>query len=194
MALHSYAFITLDEIKDYLGITGSTHDTLLTALANAATDFIEKYTQRRITTQTVSNELHSGDQSTKILVKHYPIDSEETITLEEADEPISNTDNWTTISSEKYFIDHTKGIITTNFNLTKGINNYRVSYTSGWSAANIPYDIRWAGWDLVAKMFNLRKAAGFSAQSLGDLSVTFHRQIDSDPYLRSILQKYIAAI
>ncbi len=192
MAIHDYAFTDLDEVKDYIGITGSTHDTLLTALINAATDFIESYIGRRITEQAITEELHDGDGSDSILLKQYPIDSGETITLEQASNPNVNDSNFSTLSSSLYFVDYNTGIITTNFTLQQGIRNYRVSYTSGYADADVPFDIKWAAWELVSNMFNTRKAAGTTSQTLGDLSASFTREIDNDPKIKSILVKYVA--
>ena len=43
MSLHSYSLTTLANLKEVLGITDNTQNSLLTNLINRATDIIEKY-------------------------------------------------------------------------------------------------------------------------------------------------------
>jgi len=74
MAVGTYALITLQELKDHLGITGSTDDTVLERAIDRATARIESYMGRNILARSYA-EWHGGNKVRAIRTKQYPINS-----------------------------------------------------------------------------------------------------------------------
>lgn len=191
MDLVAHTFVTLNDTKDYLGISGSTYDNLLKQIINTAVDFCESYCQRRFIETAHTSEYHSGDCSNALILKNSPISSSPAVVLEEATNPLASDSGFRTIASRDYFVDPDAGMIETNFALQKGIRNYRVTYTAGWTLANVPNDLKLACWELVSKVFNIRKVGGISRQTLGDMSVDFEKELDTNKTLQSLLGKYV---
>lgn len=71
MTLSTYAFPTLQYVKDWLNETGSTNDTVLERLIEAACKRVEKYIGREIVSRD-RVEWHDGNQRT-LRLRHYPI-------------------------------------------------------------------------------------------------------------------------
>jgi hypothetical protein len=68
----SGALTTLANFKEYCGITGSTDDTLITALIARSTSAIQKETDRDLL-ETTYRELQDWDGSSDIMAEQYPI-------------------------------------------------------------------------------------------------------------------------
>ncbi len=66
------ALTSLANVKEYLGITGTDDDALLTALINRSTAAIQSYTDRTLVSTTF-RERHDGNNSKDLILKEYPI-------------------------------------------------------------------------------------------------------------------------
>ena len=111
MALLSHALTTVDRQKDFQGITGSSEDTILERLINAATDWIEKECgERRFKQTAYTQELYDGSGTTRLLTRQWPISSTETFTLERRD-TIQNRNNWTAEDTECFKVDYNRGLV-----------------------------------------------------------------------------------
>ena len=202
MDLVTYALVTLDNCKTFLGINDSQKDEVLKYLINQATDYIETYTGRRFTSTVYNNEEMDGTGRNTISLKHFPIISFTSLQRNRAN---NNTDDWETISSEDYWVDNDTGIITktsgfadiddeTDSGLTQGSmfecgkNKYRSTYSAGY--ATIPYDIQYACMSFVSEALNRRKAMGVKQESLGDHSITFESVTQKNDEIKNILNKY----
>lgn len=65
-------FMTLADLKLYLGITDSANDDLLQSFLNAATAFVEKYIGRAIYSDS-REEFFDGNGQKSIILKNYPL-------------------------------------------------------------------------------------------------------------------------
>jgi hypothetical protein len=68
MALLSYALLSLDELKDYLTISGSGQDNRLEEIINDTTDEIERFLRRQIVTRGTIVEYHTMKVNSRDLV------------------------------------------------------------------------------------------------------------------------------
>lgn len=207
MDLVSYALVSLDNTKTFLGISDHTKDEKLKLLINMATDYIESQTGRRFVSTVHTQEEFDGTGSNQISLKHFPVI---TFTLLEVNNSSNNTDSWTTIDASNYWVDSDTGIITktsgfidfadtddeetlSDTPFQRGKNRYRATYTTGYST--VPYDIQFACMTLVGQLLNSASSAGIKSESLGDHSITYQdiTQLNSGGtggILEDVLSKY----
>jgi uncharacterized phiE125 gp8 family phage protein len=124
---------TLAKVKLQLGITVSTHDSLLSELIDAATVTAQNEIGRHLIETAYTGEVLSGSGFTDVLtVRHYPIAASPALVLYD--------DDGATISSADYEIEAASGIIRNiNGSWARGTNNYSADYTGGY--ATVPADL-----------------------------------------------------
>jgi len=72
--LDTYALTSMANVKEFLRITSSTDNDLITNLINRATDLIEKYCYRGFVKRSYTKERHDGNGETILLLQNYPIE------------------------------------------------------------------------------------------------------------------------
>lgn len=182
-------YIDLASLKIYLGVIGSSDDTLLTNIANSVETFVENYTGRVFTSTTYTNEEYEGTDSFELKLKNYPIIS--LSYLGENENYLENENDWDTIDAEDYWIDEysgDRGIIRANFKFAKYPHHYRVTYVAGY--ATIPEDLKMAIYDICGTYYNCRKTAGIDRERVGDYDVTFGKGGAVSDLAGSILTNY----
>lgn len=182
--LVSYALIqTLSEIKEALDISGGDHDAKLNGYINRATEIIEAYCSRRFISTSYSNQLYSGNGTRFMSLRNWPVTN---LTSVEAMTGDYSSPNWQSLDSSLYTLKSEggkdRGLIyllgddrtfPVYGGFRKGVNNYRVNYTAGYIAADLPHDVREACIELVSWMFARRKATpGIKSETLGKYSYT----------------------
>lgn len=186
--LLSYSLVSVAEAQLVLGISGN--DDKLRFLLNFATDFIEKYTGRRIT-QTIytgaTAEKLDGNGTKDLFLKNYPVSA---ISLVEFNATGANEDQWETVDQKNYFYDSDTGILSFTYSTTKGHGNYRVSYTGGYSP--VPSDLKTACIFLAGEAFKRGGSMGIKSESLGDHSIVFDASLMSQEgsVVKSVLNRY----
>jgi len=199
-SLKSYALTTLARLKTYLDITTADDDTLLTDIINATTEWVENYCNRRFKQTAYSNEEIDSDGSNFLFLKHYPINTSKTFTLQERD-TAENSDDWSTIDAEDYFIEEegfVRAIARQTWNV--GIRRFRANYTAGYNFDNSSTflsdteagDLELAIWKLCGSLYNERRGdARVRSEKIGSYSVTFMKiAFEDDPTIGTILDNY----
>ena len=185
MALVSYALVTLDNTKTFLGITGTSNDSLLEMLINQVTDYIETRTDRRFAETTYTEEVYDGEDCATLVLRQLPIT---TFTKLEKNNATDNSDSWEEIDSDNYWVDELEGILTKTTLFRRGKQNYRATYTAGYS--EIPYDIQFLAMSLISDVFNRRKNMGVLKETLGDHSIEFERFMQENQSQMKIISNY----
>lgn len=199
MAIKSNALTTRARLKTYLGISVTTYDTVLDYVIDATTDFVLHYCDRVFQQTAYSNQVYDGTGTKYLLLKNYPVVSGETFTLQERDSSI-NKSSFSTISSDDYFVKNDEGIVSHMTSIfTKVDQHYRITYTAGYDydtssktliSVNLG-DLEYAVWKLCAVMYYQRKSSGdISSERIGDYSVTYMKEVMTDPEVLAILNKY----
>lgn len=139
-ALANYALTSVADVKESLGITGTSQDNLITRKINQATDMIEAYcgknnSQHFIST-TYTNEEYDGTGTNQLILKNRPVIS---VSSFEQRSTTENINNWDSIDSQDYFVDTTAGVVDCNFGVLANWNLYRLTYVAGF--ATIPSDL-----------------------------------------------------
>lgn len=158
---------TLSELKSYLGITGSSEDTLLGLLLDSANDFVLGYICREIESATFT-EYFDGDWQTEILLKNYPVTS---ITSFEYNSGTLNTPVWTTVDPTLYKNSPNTGKIFLSFYKIRGFQNYKVVYVAGYTT--IPWDIKLATLKIASGYYNTRSSDGIKSEGVAGDSIVF---------------------
>ncbi len=144
--------IANSDVKDFLGITATDHDVRLTALAAVAQADAEKYCDRKLEGQALT-EYYDGNGTSLLQLRNYPIKSITSI-HDDLDREYNADD---LISSDDYALDTDFGIVElVGLTFGKGSKNIKIVYNAGYSGvgyAALPADLKQAIVYLAAAMF-----------------------------------------
>ncbi|MFQ5863160.1 MAG: head-tail connector protein [Candidatus Brocadiales bacterium] len=124
-------------VKEYLGISGTSEDALLSRLADWATDLIHSYCGR-IFPGASYDEYYDGDGTEGLLANQYPISAVTSLEVN----GISKDASTYTLYGQLGLLKLKSGTF------PKGKKNVRLQYTAGYST--IPKDLEQAAIELVA--------------------------------------------
>ena len=187
-------FITVDEVKDYLGITGTDEDDTLATIVASVNAFIPQYTNRIWDKTTYTEELYDGPGHAALQLKQYPIISITKIEVE--DEEIEERSG---VGEQGYYVkDYDTGIIYNNELWDRGRGNTLVSYVAGYETADdLPKDLKHACLELASFFRNMKGKSGIAAESLGSYSYSLMNNPSGesgiyipDVVIRNILDRY----
>lgn len=139
--LYTYALATVQDVKESMGITGTSQDNLIKRKINQATLIIEGYCglpeDHHFKETTYTNEQYDGSGSNQMILKMRPVTS---ITSFQRRDTSESDGNFSDVESEHYFgTDLDAGVLDLNFTQSGGWNGYQVTYTAGY--ATIPADL-----------------------------------------------------
>lgn len=162
--LNDNALLTTTELKEFLQWT-STDSDYMNTLINFASDFIERYCNRKFKAADYISEVYDGNGETELYLKNAPINSVTTI---------ANWDSYNNKSSYEY-TEHTEymiygeeGYIYLRSKWVSGRRNFQITYNGGFET--IPYDLRKACADLCSLMKNHGDKAGLQSEKIGNYS------------------------
>ena len=158
---------TINNVKAYLGLSGSTHDALLTTLVSAASDAIEAYCGRAFAAADHTEYLDGDDNGVRrsdLLLQHYPILSVTSI----HDDPDRDWSDGDLVNSDDYTFYADEGrVVLDSGSFHTGRRSVKVVYRAGYEA--IPDDLQQACAILTAAWFNRGRQGGdgLSGEGLG---------------------------
>jgi hypothetical protein len=139
-ALNSWALTSEADVKESLGITGTSQDNLIRRKINQATDMIESYCGKNngqhFASTTYTNEEYDGTGTNQLILRNAPVISLSNFSERNTTE---NDNDWTTIETRDYFVDLTAGVIDCRFGILPYWNLYKVTYVAGFTT--IPSDL-----------------------------------------------------
>jgi uncharacterized phiE125 gp8 family phage protein len=176
-------FVTVEEVKTYLGITGSGEDDTLDVVIAATNAFIPQYTNRVWDLTTYTEELYDGPGHAALHLKHYPIVSISEILVDTIEvEERSDVDE-----TGYYIKDYNTGIVYNNNLWNRGRGNIQVSYVAGYETSDdLPSDLKYACYELASYFRNLRGKSGIASEALGSYSYSLINNPSSGMYIPSI--------
>jgi|CXWL01.1.fsa_nt_gi hypothetical protein len=178
LSLAANALITVEEFKFFRGIpseepSSADADIQVIAAINGTSQAVRDHLGRHvIATASVVDEF-SGDGERKYFVEHCRI----------TDTPViqyyTGGGVWTTLDSTIYrrYVNDEKGLIEfTDGDLFSESLRYRVTYSTGWALASVPYSIKQAVVQLVERQLQKLDTAqpkeGHDSQSFGDSTIS----------------------
>jgi hypothetical protein len=200
MAIHSYALTDVNSVKTYLGISGSTDDSLIEMLINQMTDWTENYCGgRRFKDTTYTNEIYESRFAKEssdfpqlarskeywVSLVNYPI----TATTPVAVSMRSGNTDYTVLDSTNYDVYEKRGQIYLYGGIPWIRKALKITYSAGY--ATIPTDLSMACIQLVCKLYEKRKSQGKKAESIGGASITWADPMNEmDGYTKGTLENY----
>lgn len=168
------AYITGLELKDYLDITGTAHDSVLQQMVDSASERIDRFTGRvfgkigsGFLTHSNLGETHFVDRSEIQLLDEWPVQSISSIKID-GDSLTEGTD---------FVVDKNLGILTF-LSTAQGIKTphrflgwLEVDYIAGFEV--VPQEVPLTAFRLGSYWFSRKGAEGLGAQLIGDLQETF---------------------
>lgn len=178
--LLSYALTSVADVKETLGISGTTYDNLITRKINQATEMIEGYCNRRFKA-TDYTEYYDGNGLDQLLLRNRPINS---LTSLGARSTSLNQDDFNTIDADDYFIDNQAGVLEAISSFWGRYDRWKVVYNAGWTT--IPSDVAEAAATLAAYLFtsDASQVAGVASKKEGTREIHYGNskvQFGSDP-------------
>lgn len=160
--------VTSQEVKDYLGISGSGEDTLIGALIDYASNAIENYCNTYFSSTAITDRLDGGGRY--LITKVAPIISVTSITDAYDSTVVSSADYLNYLAAGLIYID----VDTTNYalqNLTwaEGMRRWIVVYNAGY--ASVPNAVKLAC-ILLVSYFRTTRTPGMLSETVGDYSYT----------------------
>lgn len=189
MALNSNVFVTLANVKLYLGISTTTDDELLEILINQATDTVEAYLGLTVLLTTYTNEVYDGGGTNELFLKNYPVDTT-SVTLQYRNTTVTNNDSWSTVTTTDYFIYGGEGYIWKNTPFIDLPQHYRATYDAGWASGSVPDDLKLAVMKLVSGLYNRMRAEGKKSEKLGEYAVSWMDEEVLDKGIELLLAPY----
>jgi hypothetical protein len=181
VALNSNALITAEELQIFLNtsnitsnVTAVTDASYQNTLINMASDFIERFCNRVFISAVYTAEVYDGDGSHYLYLEKYPLTSS-TITLVIWD-TLNNQLLQTLVLYTDYLIDNAaNSAIWGRSVFIKGKNNYRVTYTAGYTIDDVPYDLKNACAKLAGSLFYNQGKTGVASEKIGSYAISYDK-------------------
>lgn len=169
--LLSYALTTLADVKETLGITGTSQDNLLIRKINQATEMIIGYCNRRFDEQTNVVEYYDGRIEQQLLLRNRPVTTTTTFQIQARDTSLNDND-FTTVPTDEYFLDREAGVVDGVASFVGNYDRWKVTYSYGY--ATIPSDIAEACVALAGYLYDNNPAdANVQSKEEGTRKITY---------------------
>jgi len=196
--------ITLAEAKNWLGISGATHDTKLTALATAVSLRLEKWCGTKLVQGTVTSEKHTGGSlgagggfrdpirggGKRLFLKNMPIVSITSI-VDTQSTPAEVTDVDYLIWNDEGIVEH-RAFWPVPFDSNTNFAFWLVTYVAGYFAntAGVDENVKLAARMLLARYFK-DVTPGVKSKSIATFSVTYETLAGELPdEVKSLMGEY----
>ena len=155
---------TLQDVKDWLGLSSTADDALLARLIASASRFIESWVGRTITSVTYT-ETFNGDGHARLVLPNYPVTAVSSVTIDGSPIPAAAP-----AAPNGYLFDALV-LYLNGYAFARGVQNVTVVYTAGY--ASVPPDLAQACIELVALRYKERDRVGQGSKSVGGETITF---------------------
>ena len=182
------------KVKNYLGISDELHDSLFDDLCAGISQFIVTYCDRDILTipaptepdaeQVFYEEYFDSNADEELMLRNYPV---KTLLKVEYNSRTQADPLWVELEPSRYVVYRQGGIVHLYGKFPTGLRqSIRVTYNGGYDEA--PADIAMVATELVAKVFEKRKAQGKSVELLSGARIDWINELTKEQKL--ILDNY----
>lgn len=174
--------ITVDNVKEYLGIQGNTDDSLLARLVSACSAAAASYTSRKILT-TVHTFICNGNGRAVLALPQYPVTQVSSVMVGDTVVPASQsmTDSGYVVSGDIIYLR--------GYEFSHGIQNVKVVYTAGYTTC--PLDLAQATVEWVSSVYKRRHRIDEESKNLQGMVVSFSTDSIPKP-VKAVLNLYKA--
>ena len=163
---------TLANAKQWLGITSSADDALLTRLISAASDYIQTWLNRTIASQAYS-EVRDGPGGSRLMFSNYPVTAVASVKVDGITVPQS-----TTVLVPGWVSSGTSLAMRGGWAFSSGLQNVEISYTAGF--AIVPNEIEQAAIELVGLRYKDKDRIGVTSKTLAGETISYSQKDFSD--------------
>lgn len=171
---------TLANVKDWLQITGSTSDAILSRMIQAFSDAVANYINRDLGQQSYT-VTRDGTGSNTIVFINYPVTAVTYLTVDGVAIPLRPA-----VGRSGYVFTTTR-ITLVGYSFTKGEQNVVLTTTAGF--AIIPTEIEQAVIEWIADRYASRDRISITSKSLAGETISYAQNDIPDPVVQ-ILQPY----
>lgn len=176
---------TLDSVKTFLGITGTTDDDLLNSLIGSASEFVKSYTWRDLEA-TDYTHFFDWKAEREFILRQYPVN---TLTSFEYNTWTISTPERTEFDVDLYALRPDPGIINYWCYIPRGFQNIKVIYNAWY--VTIPAELELATNKMVWLYYNTRTSTWVKSESVDGASITYDNNSVGIPLdINVILNKY----
>lgn len=183
MSLSTYALVTVDELKEVLGIAASGQDAVLEGVIGRATSAIEAVLGRQLVTRGTLTEYHTVEGRTAALVAlQFPI-----TTITSVQEGIWSGGSWvpgvTLTAGSGYVADNAAGrLVKLGAFWQVGVDAVKFVYEAGFADSTaVPGDIKDVCLKLAGRKYSqIRRGGDFGAQTTTDAMGSVSRFLPSE--------------
>lgn len=144
-----------------------------TTLINIASDFIERYCDRKFIKTTYTKEIYNGNGCVDLYLNNYPIVIG-TVTVEAWD-VYNDIVSYEFTEHEDYLVYLEEGRIYKYTTWVKGHQNYRITYDAGYLITTVPYDLKLACAKSAAFLYSFTNKDGVASEKMGQYSITYDK-------------------
>lgn len=177
--------IALADIKSFLEID-SIADSIVTVVLNGVVAFVEQYTGKKMSVDTVDVvENYNWDGSQILFLKNYPI---KTVSEVAYNTGTRTTPTRTVISADSYYPDNNKWqIVFPSMSIPRWFWNIKVTYRAWYETlpANLELAIKLLCWNII----NKKDAQGIDSESVQWTSLSYSKEEMSDE-IKQLLDPY----
>lgn len=159
--------ITKEELKNYLWITDTTQDTILSIFANWTSDMVESMCGRKFEEDTYTAYVDWAGQ-VDLVLPQYPVKS---ITSISYNTGTYSTPIWEPIDNDLYNFNANNWIISFDIQLARWFGNYKIIYVAWYET--IPFDLKLVTLKLAWMNYNTKWSNGVLSESVWGDSITF---------------------
>lgn len=173
-------FVTVEQVKSYLGINTFADDALLARLITSSSAYIRSWINRDITQGTYTDNVN-GSGGSFLTLANYPVTAVSSVMIDGQSIPQAIL-----VTDQGYIIDD-NGIALRGYRFCKGVRNISVTYTAGF--ATVPDDITQACIEMVSIRYKERDRVGLVSKALAGETISYSQK-DMQDSVKTLLQQY----
>jgi uncharacterized phiE125 gp8 family phage protein len=172
---------TLDSVKAWLKITGTSDDALLKRLITASTQFITQWLNRDIFQQSYT-ESRNGTGGTRMSLANYPVTAVASLSIDGTTIPVS-----TDYTVNGYVFD-SQQIMLRGYRFNRGFQNVVLTYTAGYVA--VPAELEQACIELLSLRYKERDRIGMTSTTVNGNETAAYFTGDMPKSVQTMLQNW----
>lgn len=173
-------YASIDEVKTYLGINGTSDDGLITRLIEAATTMMNQCMNRN-PLSTVYTQTFDGSGNARQVTSFWPVTAVSSVSVDGVARQAAASFGAVGYRFDDY------SIILNNDVFPKGIQNVTISYTAG--AVAVPADLTQACVDIASESYRRRTRVGETSKSLAQGTTSYNIK-DIPDHVKVVLSSY----
>lgn len=179
--------VTLEYVKTYLGITGTTTDNILSQLITAASRFAMNYCSRVFLTANY-NKTFNGTGGQWMILGQEPVTAVTSVVIDGVTMPPNVPPAQTGWVFDSYAVYFKGGSC-----FQRGVQNVTIAFVAGYAdIASVPQDLQQAIAELVALKFKRRDNLDVASRGLAGETISYITA-DMNRYTKSVLNLYTKA-